>query len=571
MSTKTTFRVYLSSTLNDLQEERKVVREALEGRCTVIQSYGASEKDLIATCRDDVTSCAVYVGILGLRYGYRPPGDNPDGKSITELELEAARQKGLDLLLFVKTRGFDLEANIDSPESDDGKRIRALRQKLGSGAEIVPFQFESLRALEREVVARITDYASRHQPNPLLDNKKPHPALLRYDLGLVFVPGTDDAARKELTPAVIEPRFHAIEVSPKDGAYLATLEDQARPCRSLCWVLTPASLGRFQETPQLLPIATARLGQRYGGRAALLLDGLSAAQLPVGLFEDAVEPAAGEKIGDALERCWQNARARAVRPMGEPTIPLPCVVVALTTDEAAALIDDSEKTLSLFGEDEKGARAAQLERLKKAVRSQWPAWPQGFYGNNRDDWRPFGPAPQKSLGELLESVLARLNDVDKRSGRDRVLLGAQLARIVIRPYSFDEWLDDRFGSRSMMEGLRDRGCLVLVDEIALLHPTLRQHGDRFLSGERTAVISANPCDPAHQALERLIGNQSLLHVGGLPQRYRDQQDPRCELAINNVHRFERWLRMVLPELIAALGQTEPGSELRNRMADALSA
>lgn len=131
MSTAPTYRVYLSSTLADLGEERKAVFDALTSRaCAVKQSYGASEKDLIATCREDVAGCDVYVGIFGLRYGYQPPGDNPDGKSITELELDEAEAKGLQRFLFVKderARGYSA-ADIDNPRTKiDALRARVLK------------------------------------------------------------------------------------------------------------------------------------------------------------------------------------------------------------------------------------------------------------------------------------------------------------------------------------------------------------------------------------------------------------------------------------------------------------
>ena len=43
----------------------------------------------------------LYIGIIVHRYGYIPPDDNPDRKSITELEYEQAGICGITWLIFL--------------------------------------------------------------------------------------------------------------------------------------------------------------------------------------------------------------------------------------------------------------------------------------------------------------------------------------------------------------------------------------------------------------------------------------------------------------------------------------
>jgi hypothetical protein len=47
-------------------------------------------------------------------------------------------------------------------------------------------------------------------------------------------------------------------------------------------------------------------------------------------------------------------------------------------------------------------------------------------------------------------------------------------------------------------------------------------------------------------------------------RFRDEHDPRCEVAINSPQRLQRWLRLVLPELVPTLGGEEAQSTLVNK-------
>jgi len=87
------YKVYLSSTLKDLEPERAEVTAALGDECVVKHSYRASEDDLVTSCQDDVVGCDLYIGILGLRYGYVPRTKNPQKLSITELEYERAGEE----------------------------------------------------------------------------------------------------------------------------------------------------------------------------------------------------------------------------------------------------------------------------------------------------------------------------------------------------------------------------------------------------------------------------------------------------------------------------------------------
>lgn len=94
-------RVYLSSTYKDLVACRQAVYHALrkmELDVVAMEDYVASDERPVDKCVADAKSCDVYVGILGWRYGYIPPGYE---RSITELEFRAATEAGAHRLLFL--------------------------------------------------------------------------------------------------------------------------------------------------------------------------------------------------------------------------------------------------------------------------------------------------------------------------------------------------------------------------------------------------------------------------------------------------------------------------------------
>jgi len=151
-------RLYLSSTLSDLEDERRAVKEVLSGDYTVVESYEADSRPLWQSCVADVASCTIYIGIVGLRYGFVPPGQ---GKSITELEFDAALEKGLRCFVFVKDA-----AAVPVPFADlytqeiDPALIKAFRERLSSGANNIPraalfttaddLKVKVLKALQRQ-------------------------------------------------------------------------------------------------------------------------------------------------------------------------------------------------------------------------------------------------------------------------------------------------------------------------------------------------------------------------------------------------------------------------------------
>src|SRR2546430_1993166 len=88
-------KVYLSSTIADLDAERQAVIDWLvAAQHQAVHSYRPSSDTVRNGCLADVDACDVYVLILGHRYGFQPPEENPAGVAITQLGFRRARQKG---------------------------------------------------------------------------------------------------------------------------------------------------------------------------------------------------------------------------------------------------------------------------------------------------------------------------------------------------------------------------------------------------------------------------------------------------------------------------------------------
>jgi hypothetical protein len=101
MSMLQRLRIFISSTVTDLQPERDAVEKAIAGlhyeavRSEKVGSQSISPREV---CGIMAQECDVYLGILGGRYGYILP----EGRSVTEFEFDTARETDKPILLYRK-------------------------------------------------------------------------------------------------------------------------------------------------------------------------------------------------------------------------------------------------------------------------------------------------------------------------------------------------------------------------------------------------------------------------------------------------------------------------------------
>jgi hypothetical protein len=94
--------VFVSSTYLDLQPERSAVREAvlrLQCRFAGLEYFGSDPERPLQVSLNLVKHATIYVGIIAHRYG---TVDSDSGKSITQLEYEFARDRGIPTLIYIK-------------------------------------------------------------------------------------------------------------------------------------------------------------------------------------------------------------------------------------------------------------------------------------------------------------------------------------------------------------------------------------------------------------------------------------------------------------------------------------
>ena len=143
-------KIYISSTYSDLQAYRERVYRALRQMnhdVIAMEDYVATDERPVNKCLNDVASCELYIGIFAWRYGFIPKDNNPELKSITELEFRQAKKEDIDCLLFLQ----DDKAGWPPSQMDTGRklsRIKTLREEFTNNHTVSFFKDpENLAAL----------------------------------------------------------------------------------------------------------------------------------------------------------------------------------------------------------------------------------------------------------------------------------------------------------------------------------------------------------------------------------------------------------------------------------------
>ena len=138
-------RVYVSSTIADLAAERQAVIDWLvAAQHQVVHSYRPSSDTVRDGCLADVDACDVYVLIVGHRYGFQPPEENPEGLSITQLEFRRAGQKGKPRVALLRTSIPDVSLS-DVADPVKASLVFAFRAEVAGAVRAA--EFGDLRGL----------------------------------------------------------------------------------------------------------------------------------------------------------------------------------------------------------------------------------------------------------------------------------------------------------------------------------------------------------------------------------------------------------------------------------------
>ncbi len=123
------YQVFVSSTYEDLHEERREVMQALLALdCipTGMELFPAADDDSWTHIQRFIAECDYYIVIVGGRYGSKGPA----GKSFTEMEYDHAVEAGLPTLAFLHKDPGAILANKTEPTDEGKTALSSFRKKI---------------------------------------------------------------------------------------------------------------------------------------------------------------------------------------------------------------------------------------------------------------------------------------------------------------------------------------------------------------------------------------------------------------------------------------------------------
>lgn len=162
-----TKRAFLSSPIRGLSRHREVVYRTIEGlggyHCVRMEDFPPSKWDAASFCRARVAECDLFLGIVGPCLGTCPKDSY---ESYSEIEYDAAVERGIPRLMFVCSDDFPVPANEIESDSVRAK-LKEFRQRVRS--ETVCGTFTSPDDLAASVRQAIHWWEAEHASNAASD------------------------------------------------------------------------------------------------------------------------------------------------------------------------------------------------------------------------------------------------------------------------------------------------------------------------------------------------------------------------------------------------------------------
>ena len=180
-------RVYISSTVADLETEREAVTKWLVAADHhPVHSYRPNSETVRESCLDDIDGCDLYVLILGHRYGFQPEEDNPENLSITHLEFRRAEQSGIPRIALLRTSVPDIGLS-DLLDPERAALVHAFNKEVRS--KVRSAEFRDLPGLIQGLSTGVQSELDKLRSRPVV--APDDPAVLRIVATL-----TEELARK---------------------------------------------------------------------------------------------------------------------------------------------------------------------------------------------------------------------------------------------------------------------------------------------------------------------------------------------------------------------------------------
>jgi len=155
--------IFVSSTFRDLSEHRRAVWDLLgtfDVNVRGMETFGARTEAPLETCLAEVEQSDVYLGIIGFRLGSI---DEVSGKSFTHREYERARDRDLEILIYLRDEEATLRLSDIDLDAAPREKLASFKRTLQENHTVDTFDGATdlvtklKRALQRNLARKLAE------------------------------------------------------------------------------------------------------------------------------------------------------------------------------------------------------------------------------------------------------------------------------------------------------------------------------------------------------------------------------------------------------------------------------
>ena len=225
------YQVFISSTYEDLKEERSKVRDAILSMSHFpvgMEFFGAADESQWQIISKTIDSSDFYVLIIGTRYGSVIPDGAPDaGMSYTEKEFRYALEKGVPTLVFIINDDVRVKAeyvekeNLEKLESfkvfaTNGRTVTWWKSSDDLANKVSTSLYKQIQRTERPGWIR-GDFTELKKSREILDELSERNRQLEKDRNALFLENCELKQRVQRKPMLIV----SLEKESRNGDRLA--------------------------------------------------------------------------------------------------------------------------------------------------------------------------------------------------------------------------------------------------------------------------------------------------------------------------------------------------------------
>ena len=130
------YQIFISSTYEDLKEERKKVQEAILSMYHIpigMEMFSASDEEQWEIIKGTISSSDYYVLIVAHRYGSIIDSGSDAGISYTEKEYQYARSKGIPIIAFLIDEKVPVNSDFIDKETNKRRKLKRFNDDIKKG------------------------------------------------------------------------------------------------------------------------------------------------------------------------------------------------------------------------------------------------------------------------------------------------------------------------------------------------------------------------------------------------------------------------------------------------------